>query len=157
MAIFMRSITDINIHKITKSYFQKDHTVTHIKFTKTLLLSIGFSFGSVTIFISLQDWFFKYWIGTKYIFNNSLLIALMIMLLGNAVQHTSGSFLLAEGSELNFIKKLSIILCIIISTQMFFSMSMYKNLEICLIMFVSIYFIGSFFYLKAALTRIKII
>ena len=156
MAVFMRSFADINIHSITKYYFQGNYQYALRKFYLTLFISITFSICILTLFVFLQKLFFSYWVGIKYIFDINLLIALSIFLLGNSIQHVSGSFLLSESVELAFMRKMSFVLSIIIVAQIFLSLKIYKKLDLTLIFFSIIYFIGSLFYLNVVLKKIKV-
>lgn len=156
IAVFMRIVTDVTLHNITRHYF--NHEIAEAKkwFYTTIWLSLGLVTCGTIAFYLLQGSIFPAWVGPGYVFNYWLIAALLIMLIGNSMQHVSGSFLLSTGHHFKETGKLSMVMAIATITLLLFSLVLLKKLDICLLITSIVYITGSLLYRKLAVNAFNI-
>lgn len=155
LAVLIRFMTDVNIHRLTKLFFQNSRFAFLKLFDKTLILSIFIVLLSFTLFVLFSKKFFYYWTAGKFEFDFNLYVALFFILLGNGIQHLSGTLLLSIGNQFYFMRNwsllfLGMIICIY-SISFYFQFS----LGILLVILQVLYFFGSFIYLGRVYKSVK--
>jgi hypothetical protein len=155
MAVLIRIMTDINIHRLTKLYFQSNRLAFFNLFDKTLISSIFIVLSSFTFFVLISNKFFYYWTAGKFEFDFNLKIALFLILLGNGIQHLSGTILLSIGNQFNFMRKWSLLFLGLIILVYFISFYFQPSLGILLVVLQLFYFFGSFIYLGRVYVSVK--
>lgn len=154
IALFMRAVSDIKIHDVTTSFFNDDYKKTKSIISKTIIISLIIVVIGFIFYLSVKTFLFHSWVDEKYIFSNLLDISLFILLLGNTIQHISGTFISSIGGYYNSLKSYSLILMIIIISSQLLMVVYLKEIEIILSITSTIYFIGALFYF---LKMVKII
>jgi hypothetical protein len=163
VALIVRVFADTLIHRLTKYHINGERESAMKVFKVGIILSIASSFSILLIFTMIQDVFFRLWTDEIYVFNSLMLSSLWIWSMSNAVQHVSGTFLLAEGMQFRFMKRMSTIICLSILivfgsasyitndfANTFFAMSIVYMIGSC------IYFVKAIFLLKLNRTKVEI-
>lgn len=146
--MFVKTVIDIFIHKITRFYHEKDFDNVYKYLTITFLLSIVVSiFFTVSIYY-FNDLLFKYWVDEKYSFSGLYYLALFMWLVGVSIQGVSGTFLLSEGTSFGIMSKVSSAIVLVLVITQFIALYTFKNLEEFLLLGSFVYFLGAFVYLK---------
>jgi O-antigen/teichoic acid export membrane protein len=150
IATLMRVITDVMIHPLTRTYFNNQMAAARSVFNKTIFASLGLVLAACLSFYLIQDIFMAYWVDSTYIFNNALLLTLLMMLAGNGLQHVSGSFLLSLGNKYKWMSMVSgtIAFCSVFLPAI--AWWHYKSLQAGLLIATGIYLTGSFVYFYKA-------
>lgn len=155
IASLMRLATDINIHRITEHYFNSQLQKTFRNFIQTLLLSVFIMLTCFTCFVLFKNTFYAYWTSNIFSMNNSLVIALLFLLVGNSIQNLAGTFLLSTGKGFKYLQQFSFIVCFI--QLSLYIISYYFNISFYVLMIglQVIYFFMAFFYVVKALKVIN--
>jgi O-antigen/teichoic acid export membrane protein len=157
LAVLIRFATDINIHQITKKYFEKSKNTTLKLFKNTMIISVLIMGMSFFCFFMFKDVFFVIWVKNKYQLNNYMFIALFILLFGNSIQHISGSFLISTGKNFSLIRRNSLLVCFIHIFIYLMSFIFNIKLGILLIILEIVYFSMSIVYVKNSIDEINLI
>jgi hypothetical protein len=90
-------------------------------------------------------------VGKKYVFSNLMLVGLLFFLLGNVVQHISGTLLLSVNNNFKVMRNISSLMFLIIAIFQI-AICYYKlELEYFFLTTAIIYFFGAFVYLRKIL------
>jgi O-antigen/teichoic acid export membrane protein len=150
MAVFMRTINDSFIPGQTRAYFTNNIPESNRLFNKSFYLSLAFCAASFTAFLLLNKVFMFYWTSNKYQFDYLSIAAILIMLVGNSMQHVAGSFLMDIGGHYTFMRNCSVLIFIILAACFIFSFQLYQSIYITIIASTMVYFLGSFIYFNKA-------
>ncbi len=157
IAVFMRIVTDVTLHNITRHYFNNEIAAAKKWYFKTIWLSLGLVSCGTLVFYLLQGRIFPSWVGAGYVFNNWLIAALLIMLTGNSLQHVSGSFLLSTGHHFKQTGKLSMVMAMVTITVLLLCLLLLKKLGVCILIISIVYIAGSLLYRKLAVNAFNIV
>lgn len=147
VAIFSRSVIDMSIHEMTKKYLENKKRESLKIFNYSILVSglfTVFLFSGIYIF---SNQIFKIWVGEKYEFSNLMFLGVFIFLIGNVIQHTSGTFLLSIKNNYRIMKKISFKILFLMLTLQIIVCSLGVTLERFFLITSIIYSIGAFLYL----------
>jgi O-antigen/teichoic acid export membrane protein len=155
IALFSRSIIDISVHSITKNFLENKKNKSFKIFKYSILLSSIISLLFFAGFYLFLNEIFNIWVGEKYMFSNLMLVGLLVFLIGNAVQHISGTLLLSLKNNFKLMRKISSVIFLAIAICQI--VICYYNLELQYFFIITaiIYFLGSFLYLKKVLYLYK--
>jgi O-antigen/teichoic acid export membrane protein len=151
IALFSRSIIDISFHDMTKKYLENQKDNFFKIFTYSILLSSLITLLFFTFFYFYKNEIFSIWVGKKYVFSNLMLVGLLFFLLGNVVQHISGTLLLSVNNNFKVMRNISSLMFLIIAIFQI-AICYYKlELEYFFLTTAIIYFFGAFVYLRKIL------
>lgn len=157
VSVGIRAITDINIHYLTKMFF--DHQIAFLRrrFKLTVALGIISSLTAIILLILFKSELNTYWLNDKVSLNNLLITAFSLYLVGNAITHSSGLLLISTGGSFRLMSTYS--RNVLIGTMIVVILFMYlKRVDLGYILISSgvIYFLAAFWYLKAVIEKIKV-
>lgn len=150
VALFSRSIIDMSIHEITKSYLEGNTRKSKKVFSYSLLVSGVITLLMFTGIYLLASPIFSVWVGTEYLFSDAMFIGILIFLLGNVLQHVSGTFLLSVNNNYKTMKKMSFWILLGIAISQLLICWFQKSLEYFFVVTAVIYALGSFVYFVKA-------
>ncbi|WP_117883841.1 hypothetical protein [Aureibaculum luteum] len=155
ISIFSRSIVDISIHEMTKTYLADNLKKSKKIFHYSLLISLIMNLLIFLVFIIFSEFIFDIWVGQKYIFTQLMYLALFIMLMGNAIQHVSGTILVSLKNNFKKVKLISRTILIIVLLAQFGVIIVKGNISLFYFMTSIIYFFGAIAYFYSALSLYK--
>lgn len=148
ISIFSRAIVDISIHEMTKTYLEGNLIKSKKLFNYSLLITLFINVTVFLIFYSLSEFIFDNWVGEKYIFTQLMNLALLIMLIGNSIQHVSGTILVSLKDNFRHVKyKSGIILFFVLLVQLMVILT-HGTISLFYLVTSFVYFFGaiSYFY-----------
>jgi len=155
VSIFSRSIVDISIHEMTKTYLGGNLIKSKNIFKYSLLIALLINAMIFLFFYIFSEYIFDNWVGKKYIFTQLMYLALLIMLIGNSIQHVSGTILVSLKDNFRNVKfKSGIILSLILLVQIGVIITK-GNISLFYLMTSFIYFFGAISYFYSALSLYK--
>jgi O-antigen/teichoic acid export membrane protein len=155
IATLVYAIGEIGLPGITRAYFSNDKRRTESYFLRILLYSI------VAVIILLIgvcaniDTLFQYWVDGKYRFQSLAVLALVVWLVGNSIQHVSGSFLLAMGGQFGMMKKVSFYIMLYVVGVSIVMLWSTGSLGATLLAVSIGYFCGAVYYLRLCMLILK--
>lgn len=148
MAGFMRTVNDSYIPHQTRAYLTDNIPEAKNWIDKSIALSVLLCLFTFTCFLFLNKYFMYYWTSGKYQLPGFTLAALFFMLVGNALQHVSGSFLMDVGGNYLFLRNSAVFLFIIISTGFILTFHLTTSISATNLVTSVLYFLGSFIYFR---------
>lgn len=91
------AVSDLYIHKLTRSYIQEKYIKSRIIFKQSLLVSCVMVTIGFAVFYLNRNVIFHYWVSAEYVFSTKLNLALYIFFIGRCFQYTSTNFLSSIG------------------------------------------------------------
>lgn len=148
ISIFSRAIVDISIHEMTKKFISNDKKGSKRIFNYSILIALGINILALVGLKILADFVFNIWVGEKYMFTNIMFLALFLMLMGNAIQHASGTLLLSVNNNFKEVKNISFLILVVLILAQLFVVYSKQNLSYFYLITSIIYFFGaiSYFY-----------
>ena len=148
MAGFMRTVNDSYIPHQTRAYLTNNITEAKKWVNRSVILSVLLCLFSFTGFYVLHTYFMYYWTSGKYQLNDFTLAALFFMLIGNALQHVSGSFLMDVGGNYIFLRNSAVFLFVIITIGFLLTFRLTISISATNLVTSVLYLGGSFIYYR---------
>ncbi len=155
ISVFVRIISDVNMPELTKKYFEKLNYELLKVLNKTYILSLIVLIFILILWVKFDKFIFNIWLGEIYQFDGLSTVALFIMLVGNCLQHSSGTFLMSIG-QFSFLRTTSLFLVAFITITTNIVLYFMNELNCYLLSFAVSYFIGSIIYFKRTLNVVKL-
>jgi O-antigen/teichoic acid export membrane protein len=155
MSVFIRIISDVNMPELTKKYFEKLNDELLKVLNKTYILSFIVLIFILVLWTTFDKFIFNIWLGEIYQFDGISTVALFVMLIGNSLQHSSGTFLMSIG-QFSFLRTTSLFLVTFITITTIIVLYFINELNYYLLSFAVSYFIGSILYFKRTLNVVKL-
>lgn len=147
ISIFVRALSDITIHNITESFFEKKFKKAQSSFNLTVTMSFVLSILGFASYLILKKFLFGTWVHERYEFSKILDFSLFIFLASNSIQHVSGTFLTMVGGHFNTLKLLSFFIVLSTVIVQFCAGVMGFQIEKLVLIAACVYALGSIIYL----------
>lgn len=149
-SMFGQVIPDILVHKITSSVLKEKNAEARKYFFASIVSTLLFITVFFSIFSFLEDQIFFYWTEGNYSLDLFGLLALLIWLSSNAIQHSSGIFLAYHGESFSYMKNVSLTIALVICFLSPVIFNITSEIGMYLILSGCIYFVGSVLYFLRA-------
>jgi len=151
IAMLSRSVLDISIHDMTKRFINGDAKGSFKNFKFSILISSSLSVLFFLVLYCASDFIFDLWVGVKYNLSNIMYMGLFLFLVGNVIQHISGTLLVSVLNNYRSVKKLSFNLMVsVVFLQLIFSLFSFGVDQLFFSTSV-VYLVGSLIYFNRSL------
>lgn len=151
IAMLSRSVLDISLHDMTKRFIKGNIKRSFKNFKYSILISSSLSVLFFLILYLMSDFIFNLWVGVKYNLSNIMYLGLFIFLVGNVIQHISGTLLVSVHNNYRSVKKLSFNLMVsVVFVQLIVSLFSF-GVDIFFFSTSIVYLVGSIIYFNRGL------
>jgi len=151
IAMLSRSVLDISLHDMTKRFIKGDMKRSFKNFKYSILISSSLSVLFFLVLYFMSDFIFNLWVGVKYNLSNIMYTGLFLFLVGNVIQHISGTLLVSVHNNYRSVKKLSFNLMVsVVFVQLIISLFSF-GVDLLFFSTSVVYLVGSIIYFNRGL------